>query len=275
MTDGKADSERAQAQRSGLPETEAAAAKLLQDIAVIAIADEAVAAATKPATPHRRDRRIVRSQRQRRPARLTHRKPRPTAAVEPAVEPVDTQAELRNWIKDNATLLSNASLLISLAAVALSLLPPVGFIDPYLKALIFGAAIILLIELHHQWPDELQIHLLRPMDLPDNHSWRMAAFAFFIQSATLLFGIWAVASYPIMLFPLTGLGVVFLFRRWYFGKPRGWLSRFAGVLSLILILLISELLMVVVWAAVTKQTVTIELWKEDRPGLERKFVPRG
>src|SRR3954471_20742382 len=54
----------------------------------------------------------------------------PTALVGPggdgegASQP-DTRAELRDWIKDNATLLSNASLLISLAAVALSLLPDV------------------------------------------------------------------------------------------------------------------------------------------------------
>jgi hypothetical protein len=43
----------------------------------------------------------------------------------------DTRSELRDWIKDNATLLSNASLLISLAAVALSLLPDVGIFSPY------------------------------------------------------------------------------------------------------------------------------------------------
>ena len=203
---------------------------------------------------------------------MTARPPR-VAPVQPAEEPVDTTSELRNWIKDNATLLSNASLLISLAAVALSLLPPVGFIDPYLKALIFGAAIILLIELHHQWPEELQIHLLRPTDLPDSHSWRMAAFAFFIQAATLLFAIWAAVSNPIILFPLTAFGVVFLFRRRFFSKPRGWFSRLVGILSLIAVLLLSELLMVVVWAAVTDQQVTIELWKEDRPGLDRDFEP--
>jgi hypothetical protein len=40
-----------------------------------------------------------------------------------------TQSEPRDWIKDNATLLSNASLLISLAAVALGLLPSAGFLD--------------------------------------------------------------------------------------------------------------------------------------------------
>src|SRR5215217_8131185 len=59
------------------------------------------------------------------------------------LSPKDTRSELRDWIKDNATLLSNASLLISLAAVALSLLPDVGVFSPYLKALIFAAALLL------------------------------------------------------------------------------------------------------------------------------------
>ena len=73
------------------------------------------------------------------------------AAEDPS--PTGTRSELRDWIKDNATLLSNASLLISLAAVALSLLPDVGFFSPYIKALIFAAAFLLLTELHHQWPE--------------------------------------------------------------------------------------------------------------------------
>jgi hypothetical protein len=48
--------------------------------------------------------------------------------------PPDTKSELRDWIKENAALLSNASLLISLA-IALNLLPNAGFLDPYIKGL--------------------------------------------------------------------------------------------------------------------------------------------
>src|SRR5215213_7481860 len=150
---------------------------------------------------------------------------RPSGSVDPAhlsaheaardaVEehpPPETRSELRDWIKDNATLLSNASLLISLAAVALSLLPDVGIFSPYLKALIFAAALLLLTELHHQWPEDLQLHMLRTNARPQHHSWRMTSFA---------------------------------------------------------VLLLSELLMVVVWAAVTGEQVTLQLWAEDVPGLQ-------
>src|SRR5215204_2920867 len=75
--------------------------------------------------------------------------------------PPETRSELRDWIKDNATLLSNASLLISLAAVALSLLPDVGMFSPYVRALICGAARLLVTEWRHQWPEDLQVDMLR------------------------------------------------------------------------------------------------------------------
>src|SRR5215213_7886134 len=131
-------------------------------------------------------------------------------AARDAVEehpPPETRSELRDWIKDNATLLSNASLLISLAAVALSLLPDVGIFSPYIKALIFAAAFLLLTELHHQWPEDLQLHMLRKDALPENHSWRMTAFALVMQVATILFAAWAILTNPIILLPLTALAV--------------------------------------------------------------------
>ncbi len=131
-----------------------------------------------------------------------------TAEAAAAASPADTQSELRNWVKDNATLLSNASLLISISALALNLLPETGFLDPYIKALIFGAALLLLIEMHHQWPDDLQLHMFRPTSLPQNHSWRMVAFAFIMQVATLVFAVWATLTTPLILIPLTALGVV-------------------------------------------------------------------
>ena len=173
--------------------------------------------------------------------------------------PPDTRSELRDWIKDNATLLSNASLLISLAAVALSLLPDVGIFSPYIKALIFAAALLLLTELHHQWPEDLQLHMLRKNARPENHSWRMTAFALVMQVATLLFAAWAILTNPIILLPLTALAVFFAFYRWYFRRYGGLLARIFGIIALVAVLLLSELLMVVVWAAVTGEQVTLSL----------------
>jgi hypothetical protein len=183
----------------------------------------------------------------------------------------DTRSELRDWIKDNATLLSNASLLISLAAVALSLLPDVGFLAPYVKALIFGAALLLLIEMHHQWPADLQLHMLRTNVRNENHSWRMTGFAFVMQVATLVFAAWAILTNPIILLPLTALAVVLAFRQWYFRRYGGLVARSFGIIALVAALLLSELLMVIVWAAATGEQVTIELWTEERPGLQMQI----
>ncbi len=180
----------------------------------------------------------------------------------------DTRSELRDWIKDNATLLSNASLLISLAAVALSLLPDVGFFSPYIKALLFAGSLLLLTELHHQWPEDLQLHRLRKQARAESHSWRMIGFALVMQVATLVFAVWAALTNPIILLPLTAFAVFFAFYRWYFPRHRGMLARSVGIIALVAVLLISELLMVVVWAAVTGDEVTLELWTEDRPELE-------
>src|SRR5215212_169638 len=186
----------------------------------------------------------------------------PTALVGPSdegedVSRSDTRAELRDWIKDNATLLSNASLLISLAAVALSLLPDVGVFSPYIKALIFAAALLLLIELHHQWPEDLQLHMLRKNVLPENHSWRMTAFAFVMQVATIIFAAWAILTNPIILLPLTALAVILAFRQWYFRRFDSLLARSIGIIALVGVLLLSEVLMVVVWAALTGEEVTL------------------
>ena len=180
----------------------------------------------------------------------------------------DTRSELRDWIKDNATLLSNASLLISLAAVALSLLPDVGIFSPYIKALLFAAALLLLTELHHQWPDDLQLHRLRTQARAESHSWRMTGFALLMQVATLVFAVWATLTNPIILLPLTALAVFVAFYRWYFRRHTGLLARSIGIIALVAVLLLAELLMVVVWAAVTGESVTLELWTEDRPGLD-------
>ncbi len=143
--------------------------------------------------------------------------------------PIDTQSELRNWVKDNATLLSNASLLISVSALALNLLPDTGILDPYIKALIFGAALLLLVEMHYQWPDDLQLHTFRHMSLPQHHSWRMVAFALTMQVATIVFAVWATLNTPLILAPLTALGVVVAFRQWYFRRYRGLAARGVGI----------------------------------------------
>lgn len=268
-------SETTESTRSGV-----AAAALLLGAAANEISAEAETTASSPPTVvpappglPRSGRRasIARSPRRRRPARLG----RGSAASAPAMRvaaqegdaPPSTKSELRDWVKDNATLLSNASLLISIAALALSLLPTTGVLDPYIKALILGAALLLLAELHHQWPDDLQLHMLRPASLPENHSWRMTGFAFLMQVATLVFAVWATLTSPIILIPLTALAVVLAFRHWYFRRFRGVLSKIFGVIALIAVVALSELLMVVVWAAITNDVVTIELWMDERPGL--------
>src|SRR5215218_248033 len=231
-------------------------------------------------TPHAR-RRIV--HRRGEPTR----QPRGISGYEPASVPgrqtplsagagegsrPDTRSELRDWIKDNATLLSNASLLISLATIALSLLPDVGFFSPYIKALIFAAALLLLTELHHQWPEDLQLHMLRKNARPENHSWRMIGFALVMQVATLIFAAWAILTNPIILLPLTALAVVFAFYRWYFRRYGGLLARLCGIIALVAVLLLSEVLMVIVWAAVTGEKATIELWAEDDvPALQLRI----
>ena len=215
--------------------------------------------------PIRQPRAISQSQRTSAPVNATALDTARDA--EEDLSPTDTRSELRDWIKDNATLLSNASLLISLAAVALSLLPDVGIFSPYIKALIFAAAFLLLTELHHQWPQDLQLHMLRKNARPENHSWRMTSFALVMQVATILFAAWAILTNPIILLPLTALAVFFAFYRWYFRRHSGFLARTFGIVALFAVLLLSELLMVIVWAAVTGEEVTIELWAEDSPGL--------
>ena len=215
--------------------------------------------ATGPRSPRRRPARLVRTA-------IAPATASPAAVSEQEV-PRNTNSELRDWIKDNATLLSNASLLISIAALALGLLPETGVLDPYIKALIFGAALLLLIELHHQWPEDLQLHMLRKNALSQNHSWRMTAFAFLMQVATLIFAVWATLTSPLILIPLTALAVVLAFRQWYFRRHKGFVARSFGILALVAVLLLSELLMIVVWAVVTDEEITIELWTEERPGL--------
>jgi hypothetical protein len=92
-----------------------------------------------------------------------------------------------------------------------------------------------------------------------------------MQVATIVFAVWATLTNPIILLPLTALAVIVVFYRWYFRRYGGLLARSVGIIALVAVLLISELLMVVVWAAVTGEEVTLELWAEDRPGLEMKI----
>ncbi|MFN8590967.1 MAG: hypothetical protein U0031_05835 [Thermomicrobiales bacterium] len=196
--------------------------------------------------------------------------PPPTSAPTPAPNPApvaDTQSELRDWIKDNAQLLSQTSLLISIAALALGLLPGDGWIEPYIQALLFGAALLLLFELHNQWPEDLQMHRMRSVAVPTNHSWRMSGFAFFMQLATILFIVWATLTNPLILFPLTAMVVVLLFRRFIFSRFSGPAARVLSILSLVLVLLLSEVLMLIAWAKISGEHVTIQLWASDRTGL--------
>jgi hypothetical protein len=211
-------------------------------------------------------RSVTRSRIKRRPARIA-RRPRAvamqTAAVQVADEKRNTNSELRDWLKENASLLSNASLLISISAIALKALPAEGVLNPYIQALIFAAALTLLVEMHHQWPDDLQLHMFRRASFPRNHSRRMTAFAVLMQLATVLFATWAALTNPLILFPLAALAIFIAFRQWYFLRFPGWPARIVGILILVLVLLISELLMAIVWASFTGGNITIVLG--DRP----------
>lgn len=212
-------------------------------------------------------RTITRSRIKRRPARV-ERRPR-AAAVQPAAtqqgkdENRNTKSELRDWLKENASLLSNASLLISISAIALKALPAEGVLNPYIQALIFAAALTLLLEMHHQWPEDLQLHMLRRASFPRNHSRRMTAFAVLMQLATVLFVAWATLTNPLILFPLAAFAIFVAFRQWYFPRFPGWPARIFGILIMVLVLLLSELLMAIVWASFTGGHITIVLG--DRP----------
>lgn len=211
-------------------------------------------------------RAVTRSRIKRRPARIERR--RAAAMQAPNTLPVpeekrNTNSELRDWLKENASLLSNASLLISISAIALKALPAEGILNPYIQALIFAAALTLLVEMHHQWPEDLQLHMFRRATFPRNHSRRMTAFAVLMQLATVLFAAWATLTNPLILFPLAAFAIFVAFRQWYFLRFPGWPARIVGILIMVLVLLVTELLMAIVWASFTGGHITIVLG--DRP----------
>ncbi|MFT4040154.1 MAG: hypothetical protein QM692_18380 [Thermomicrobiales bacterium] len=214
---------------------------------------------------------VTRARIRRRPARISHQRANPARVAPPpvAAKPVkDNNSELRDWIKDNAALLSNASLLISIAAIALKALPADGVLNPYIQALIFGAALILLLEMHYQWPDDLQLHpfrenAFRKPVFAHHHSRRMTAFAVLMQLATGLFVLWATLTNPMILFPLAAFGIFLAFRQWYFRRFTGIPARILGVLAMIVVLLLTELIMAVAYAAFTGGQIHIYLG--DRP----------
>jgi hypothetical protein len=211
-------------------------------------------------------RSVTRSRIKRRPARIA-RRPRMAAtqpaAVAQAEEKRNTNSELRDWLKENSSLLSNASLLISISAIALKALPAEGVLNPYIQALIFAAALTLLVEMHHQWPEDLQLHMFRRAAFPRNHSRRMTAFAVLMQLATVLFAAWATLTNPLILFPLAAFAIFVAFRQWYFLRFPGAPARILGILIMVLVLLITELLMAIVWASFTGGHITIVFG--DRP----------
>jgi hypothetical protein len=212
-------------------------------------------------------RSVMRSRIKRRPARI-ERRPRaaafrPEATQQVAGQQRDTNSELRDWLKENASLLSNASLLISISAIALKALPAEGVLNPYIQALIFAAALTLLVEMHHQWPDDLQLHAFRRASFPHNHSRRMTAFAVLMQMATGLFAAWAALTNPLILFPLAAFGIFLAFRQWYFRRFTGWTARIIGAVVLILVLLVSQVMIALAWAIATGGEFTIILG--DRP----------
>lgn len=253
----------------GLTAEVMAAGLALQANMQAAESDSDVPDAETSAMPTRQasQRAVSRSRIKRRPARITSR-PRTAVArvaanTEVATEARNTNSELRDWLKENASLLSNASLLISISAIALKALPAEGVLNPYIQALIVAAALTLLVEMHNQWPDDLQLHMFRRPAFPQNHSRRMTAFAVLMQLATVLFAAWATLTNPLILFPLAALAIFIAFRQWYFRRFTGWPARILGILVLVLVLLLAELLMAIVYAAFTGGHIEIVLG--DRP----------
>ncbi|MFN8662597.1 MAG: hypothetical protein U0075_11940 [Thermomicrobiales bacterium] len=212
-------------------------------------------------------RTITRSRIKRRPARIARRRPALALPARPTTPQEDSQShinsELRDWLKVNASLLSNASLLISISALALKALPANGVLNPYIQALIFAAALTLLVEMHHQWPEDLQLHMFRRASFPRNHSRRMTSFAILMQLATVLFAVWATLTNPLILFPLAAFAIFLAFRQWYFPRFSGWPARILGVVLMLLVLLTCELLMLIVYASFVGGHITIIIG--DRP----------
>lgn len=212
-------------------------------------------------------RAVFRSRIKRRPARIARRprtaSARAVATAEAAAEERNLNSELRDWLKENASLLSNASLLISISAIALKALPADGVLNPYIQALIVAAALTLLVEMHHQWPDDLQLHMFRRPAFPQNHSRRMTLFAVLMQLATVVFAAWATLTNPLILFPLAALAIFVAFRQWYFRRFTGWPARILGILVLVLVLLFAELLMAIAYTAFTGGHIEIVIG--DRP----------
>lgn len=278
MTDRKVPANGAQS-AAGAEDDDAAPTDVLTVANVVTAAAVAGGASIRPEGPATtasprlsRRRRRMRSAPNARQSQLMSETSRTAAPAETPATVTEESSELRAWIKDNATLLSNASLLISIAALALTLLPGEGLVEPYIQAFLFGAALLLLLELHHQWPDDLQLVRLRSVDFSDNHSWRMTWFAFLFQLATALFVVWAVLTTPIILFPLTAIAVVLAFRRFYFRRFGGRFARILGILSLVFVLLLSELLMLTTWAVISGERLTIQLWADERSDAEALFT---
>lgn len=211
---------------------------------------------------------ITRSTRRRRPARISGasrsnvrarvKRSQLTGATKSGSDQ-NLDSELRNWVKENASLLSNASLLISISALALKALPGNGLINPYIQALMVAAALILLVEMHFQWPEDLQIHAFRGRSFPENHSWRMTSFALLMQFSTVVFAVWAALTNPAILLPLTAFGVYVAFRRWYFQRFQNLPARIVGIIVFVLVLLITELLMLILSAILSGEEVTLQI----------------
>src|SRR5690606_34221798 len=110
---------------------------------------------------------------------------------------------------------------------------------------------------------DLQLHMFRRAEFPQNHSRRMTVFALLMQLATVMFAAWATLTNPAILFPLAAFGIFMAFRQWYFRRYSGWPARVIGIVALIVVLLITELLMAVLWSSFTGGHIEIVIG--DRP----------
>jgi hypothetical protein len=74
----------------------------------------------------------------------------------------------------------------------------------------------------------------------------------------------AILTNPLILVPLTALGIVLAFRQWYFRRFGGLFAKSIGILGLVAVLVITELFLLVIWEATTQGDVTFEVWVGER-----------
>lgn len=170
---------------------------------------------------------------------------------------------LGDFVGVHSTLFSLIGALTGLTAFATKL--SLGWIEPYVQFLLLGAALLVWLELHSQWPRDLQLHRGR---LPDGRPWRFVAFAYMLQLATVAFAGYVLWTLPDLVASAVAVGVVAVcgVLGWRAlertrGKRRrdALLARLWLVVSIAAAFLLSELLLEIF--ASTHRSVFVRTWQ--------------